>query len=105
LGTGIMNLDEAKALAEQHYAKPKSDAVTGALVWKDVVNAGGGRCFEAPAARGFYSVYPLDGGYSVIHRPHATDMDQGRGLGSRFKTVEQAKAIAQADHDGGGDVL
>ena len=86
----------------------------GALVWKDLGRAsvsGDHHAFEAPAATGKYRVTPIDivgfgsGGYAVEHQPsdNPEDFKRRRRLKSSVLTPEQAKAIAQQDHDRGGD--
>ena len=42
-------------------------------------------------------------GYSVVHRPTGKISDGQRRLSSRVKTIEEAKALAQDDHDAGND--
>jgi hypothetical protein len=85
-----------------------------ALVWKDrgVANlSGDGRhAYEAQAGQGTYCIVaatePLSmafAGYSVVHRPTGKIIDGQRRLSSGVKTIEEAKAIAQADHDEGND--
>jgi len=85
-----------------------------ALAWKDLGRAsvsGDHHAFEAPAATGKYRVTPIDivgfgsGGYAVEHQPsdNPEDFKRRRRLKSSVQTPEQAKAIAQQDHDRGGD--
>jgi hypothetical protein len=89
----------------------------GALVWKDLGSAsvsGDHHAFEAPAATGKYRITPIDifdsrgfgfGGYAVEHQPsdNPEDFKRRRRLKSGVQRPEQAKAIAQQDHDRGGD--
>jgi hypothetical protein len=42
-------------------------------------------------------------GYDVAYRATGATIDKRRRLASGVKTVEKAKAIAQADHDKGND--
>jgi hypothetical protein len=84
-----------------------------ALVWKDYgPNDYGRHNYQAPAAKGIYNIMPAANykpasgsmafaGYSVVHRPTGKIIDGQRRLSSGVKTIEEAKAIAQADHDAG----
>jgi hypothetical protein len=88
-----------------------------ALVWKDLGRAslsGDHHAFEAPAATGKYRVSPIDtvssgefdfDGWAVEHQPsdNPEDFKRRRRIKSGVQRPEQAKAIAQQDHDRGGD--
>jgi hypothetical protein len=88
-----------------------------ALVWKDLGRAslsGDHHAFEAPAATGKYRVSPIDtvssgefdfDGWAVEHQPsdNPEDFKRRRRIKSGVQRSEQAKAIAQQDHDRGGD--
>ncbi len=80
-------------------------APTTALVWetgKKII--GNHRKYRARARWGIYAVRPFlilngdFGGYTVTHLPDANFRD-GRRIGSPAKTADQAKAVAQEDHD------
>jgi hypothetical protein len=104
-----------RALAKVSASEPvKAD---GALVWKDLGRAsvsGDHHAFEAPAATGKYRVFPIDivssaefhfDGWAVEHQPsdNPEDFKRRRRIKSGVQRPEQAKAIAQQDHDRGGD--
>jgi hypothetical protein len=85
-----------------------------ALVWKDRgvadLSGDGRHAYEAQAGQGTYYIMaataPLSmafAGYSVVHRPTGKIIDGQRRLNSGVKTIEEAKALAQADHDEGND--
>jgi hypothetical protein len=82
-----------------------------ALVWKDYgPNDYGHHNYQAPAAKGTYNIMPAANykpasgsmtftGYSVVHWPTGKIIDGQRRLSSGVKTIEEAKAIAEADHE------
>jgi hypothetical protein len=85
------------------------------LEWKDrgigSLDGGDHHSHEAPATEGLYAVVATTafpsmefGGYRVAHMPFGTVLDGERVLKTGVATVEEAKAIAQADHDAGNDV-
>ena len=99
---------DAKLAAKK--AKPSGDA----LVWKDRgvrdASRGGRHGYEVNAGQGIYTITPSTAfpsltfaGYDVAYRPTGATIDKRRRLASGVKTVEKAKAIAQADHDAGND--
>ncbi|HEY7245516.1 MAG TPA: hypothetical protein VH678_16725 [Xanthobacteraceae bacterium] len=96
--------------------RPAASVGDNDLVWEDKGDAsltGEHRAYEAPAATGIYSLSPASGfpdmkfeGYDVVHikNPTAHYGEQRRRLiKDGVKTAEEARAIAQADHDRGGD--
>jgi len=80
-----------------------------ALVWKDLTpqEAARGHTYEAQAAQGRYLIMPVTAspasGYFVQHWPSEVRTDSRRTLNVGVETLEDAKAIAQADHDAGND--
>jgi hypothetical protein len=96
---------DAKLAAKK--AKPSGDA----LVWKDCgvrdASRGGRHGYQANVVQGTFTITPAVAfpsltfsGYSVDHKPTGGNR---RVLANGVKTVKQAKAIAQADHDAGND--
>ena len=80
-----------------------------ALVWKDLTpqEVAGGHTHEAKAAHGRYLIMPVTAfpasGYFVQHWPSEVRTVSRRILNVSVETIEEAKAIAQADHDAGND--
>jgi hypothetical protein len=85
----------------------QDDDSPDALVWKHI----GGRVYEAKVGRdAVYTIMPrtegrsggfgLSSGYSVMYWPTGVGIDAPRGVGVA-EAVEEAKAIAQMDHDEG----
>ena len=80
-----------------------------ALVWKDLTPpaAASGHTYEAKAAQGRYLIMPVTAvaasGYFVQHWPSEVRTVSRRILNVGAETIEEAKAIAQADHDAGND--
>jgi hypothetical protein len=85
----------------------------GDLVWEDKGNAcldpdAEYHMFEARAAKGYYSLSPASDafnrcrfcGYTVKHYGRTK---KPRIISDGIKSADEAKAIAQADHDRGGD--
>jgi hypothetical protein len=87
------------------------DTQGSALVWEYIdPDDPDGECLEAKAGRGVYTIMPMTdrsgrslSGYRVTHWPNGTMTPPVRSLGVDVETVEEAKAIAQADHDEGKD--
>jgi hypothetical protein len=83
----------------------------GALAWKTLGNESldgvERHGYEALTAMGSYSIHPASAlpsgkfiGYSVAFRPTGAEPGQARRIKDGVRTAEQAKAIAQRDHDG-----
>jgi hypothetical protein len=92
-----------RAMARKFTRAPR------ALVWKDLTPpaAASGHTYEAKAAQGRYLIMPVTAfpasGYFVQHWPSEVRTDSRRTLNVGVETLEDAKAIAQADHDAGND--
>ena len=92
-----------RAMARKFTRAPR------ALVWKDLTPpaAASGHTYEAKAAQGRYLIMPVTAfpasGYFVQHWPSEVRTVSHRTLNVGVETLEEAKTIAQADHDAGLD--
>jgi hypothetical protein len=99
--------ERAVALSVRAMAR-KFTRAPRALVWKDLTPpaAASGHTYEAKAAQGRYLIMPVTAspasGYFLQHWPEVRTVSH-RTLNVGVETLEDAKAIAQADHDAGKD--